>query len=1232
MATIEDMDERFAIAQTGYGLPDMIVGGYDVLDLFNQFGSLQELAESYDELAEAIGLNLQMRQVVIYYSFARGGLTDEDRLYAREHFNVEDVYQDIQDLQEIRDRFMAGTREYNLRMAELEGLTELQFEIGELSAKKTYPMRSRQTHDALTEMDTVDVFNGLRLSSFIQIIVYCNPEGKTVYRASTEFPIRFDSDLTTAVFEPNTVSLLYEASKSDGYTFRRTTLDFSRALCIIEKTPGMYDHTEHHVKETISDYIELIANESQEITSGSIRISIQKDVPILDIYTRLILDPLMSYFVRIDEMRNPWCLKPTEVKAVYYHPTMYPLFDFLGVRLYPRVALTFKEQMIANMKNFYEIKFETSTPTIIQSMASNITRLMSTFAEGSAVVRSLRVGTFYTTIYEEIKTKTGTLLLAVTGASSSAGFTTRCPAEKQPIVITEEEVPYYEEYGRNVVSIENNDRTFYFTCMTDDYPYACLADRRTDFVSGIKQYPCCFADIKQCSKQKTDAIKTNADAKTTSAIKNYSLRSILDRDILADFIKTSFSAAGNGDVVLVGTCMFKNGIIQSLNDSFIGALVYATEAYDVYTGQNRKQVDVEKLRLAFADVRRRLIELPYDIYRQELYDVPHDVFIANMCDPDHYIDPYLYYRGLEELFGVSIIVFTSAIRRAHASSLAELESEIPSVEIPRCQEYHTRFRRRLERGLSPDRTGTEDEPIVRDRPIVCIYKNYGTSRAIGNQKNPLPSCELIGVDMGILRGGVMTAFPPENHRFSDRLWNHFFRCCQPLLFRIHDDDVQAYDDPFSKFAPDLIAERIGMEVLGQEIGANGKTELLIMGVDGEPLMNVRVPGIQPLMLSTDIPVAHSMGVADDFDGQALQYNGLVFYVRNNGLTRRANPVNVTDITDNMRITQIDDDGVWIPYLGMDKGFKILTDIDPRMKTPDYQRVSDIVNTQNDCLALEQIINWLWRSDVDENGDTQDFKDWFPKYADVYDGRDLGQDEDYYEPPIRSLNNAYLPTFETMEDRMEYANSLWPFVFHDDRIHVYRKFYNRFMNRMIFHDINTRFLLPDTVYRAPPSFITNLTPTEVDYTRTGGLIFTKREHLERWIRFTNREFFGITSLTNMNIINPHVFPQHHGTIVPYLLQGLNKKIYIVQNVTNNKQYLQNGNVFAIEIAYQWKNRKENIGPGAKQRTYPEGTPYVQYEIDETRALVATADHTNGGTDYLEIVRYPQGNYGALLELN
>lgn len=1200
MMSMTDIRVKFDTAREKYMMPDMIIDGFDYLSIFSEFDTFEELHEEY----KTDIFKITTKNLIYCYCYVKGELTDVDEEYIMSNFpdiTIDVINAETKKLKDRAELFNETCKEYDEINNQLDEIEEIPHEIIEVSKTKTYVIKSVETGELLDLSDIVDVFNKLEPSVFVQMIVYCDSVGKLIYKVSTDYPIRFNYSNVT--YEPNTISLFYEIVKKTGFEYKQTVLNFEKSICSIEVFMGrQYDNTQFFIIKGCEKFIKFEPNNSYDIISGEIEFELDADIQLFTLYENMILNNFISYLFRVDERKKPFFLQPNEFKMIYYDPMVYCLFYFIGNKNYPSITFTAKEN--AKTKDKYTIGFKASNNEIISSAAKTLSKILSLFSENTSNSILNYDSKFYSTTFDELKNKIGFLLESVDNSSSEA-FHKTCTSYRQPLYISESDVQFYEEYGKQVGALEHEGVKYHFTCMSDKFPHIKFPIAKAIYLSGIKQYPCCYKTEKFDDTKVRSNIKDTGALGSTSYIKDFSKTSKLDQVALEDFIKTNFSKSGNASVKLIGTCLSKiSAEKRSLNDSCIGAMIFATEQYDVYSDTGKKIVEISKLKDAFSDVRRRLIELPFEIYKQELYDVTYEQFVENVSNPNHYIDPYLYYRGLEVLFNVNIFVFTSNIIKSKTSSFEELTSELPTLEIPRCYEYHTRMRN--------------------NKGIVSIYKNYGSKSLIGKNVDVDPSCELIAISNTTGKDNIISVVEAVNSRYSDRMWEHFYRCCTPFMFQHYDGDIRCYNNPYVQYDHVAIGEQIGETLQGQEIDIHGKTRLLIY-----ESINIVVPGIQPILLTEDIPPPIDRTEVTDKEYEYYEYQDYTFRITPNGNNTRAGLFEKKEIMKIFDITEHDDEGCFMKFAGNPRGIKILCHDDERLKVVSSRRnINDIIDEENNVSALLQIINWLWRSEY-YNEKFPQFDEWFPEHVVLVEPFDKA------EQPIKCLNNFFLPKFSSYDERINYLEILWPFFFEEGKIKLYDKLYLRILNLMNVQDYQTRAMAFDSFYTKIPSFITNLTPTDNDYEKKGSLVFTKKEHMEKWLKYTNRSLFGSVSLTNMKIVNTLIFPEFYSTTVPYIFNNRNEpelnKIYIIQNVSDGEKYDASERTSALEIAYRYKQSKQNIGPGVKRQTFPNGTKYVVYEVKTDGQLVATEDYSGGKTDYLRIIKYKKANYCAMLEL-
>ena len=160
--------------------------------------------------------------------------------------------------------------------------------------------------------------------------------------------------------------------------------------------------------------------------------------------------------------------------------------------------------------------------------------------------------------------------------------------------------------------------------------------------------------------------------------------------------------------------MERFGVLRSPN-SFLHCVLLAIQEEE-YLGlktTSEREVYVEKERSRIAK------ETKIDLYRQELYDQKEQDIAKSLADNKIFFDPAIWYRGVEETYGINVYTFTPPL-----SGVSDI-SNSGHLELPRHKIFHVR-------------------PLRADRPTVCILKNRGME----SERLTYPQCELI-VDRGI---------------------------------------------------------------------------------------------------------------------------------------------------------------------------------------------------------------------------------------------------------------------------------------------------------------------------------------------------------------------------------------------------------------------------------------------------------------------------------------------------
>ena len=148
----------------------------------------------------------------------------------------------------------------------------------------------------------------------------------------------------------------------------------------------------------------------------------------------------------------------------------------------------------------------------------------------------------------------------------------------------------------------------------------------------------------------------------------------------------------------------------------VNSLIHCVlEALDVPDYVNLSVEDKEEYAIR---VRRELHDnVNPSLYQQELFDYSLEEIRLQVANPDLFLDPHLYYRGIEELFDVNIYTFVPTEEHAGESN----QDGAGYLELPRYKVFHA-------------------QPYREDRQTVIIYKHRGGKSAISGE---IPQCELI---------------------------------------------------------------------------------------------------------------------------------------------------------------------------------------------------------------------------------------------------------------------------------------------------------------------------------------------------------------------------------------------------------------------------------------------------------------------------------------------------------
>ena len=798
---------------------------------------------------------------------------------------------------------------------DLEKIESINYEIKDkyhtLNYKITYKNRELIADDSLM------IFNLTLTSKNIPIIIYTNNKGKKYTKILKHSII--DDNFVDKIFPDNSVVFVIK----NQYIIINTDMSNCSVKININRAENNIKNwlTSFFPYEILFPYLSFEISNKQDKIIGNI--SFDTEINSYDLYKLILLDPWMSFFFYIEENTTPWAARSLKyiirfkdynesiIMPSIYTKTYMPEFNKYNTM--PDV--TIKVPVNNNEKEIgLSFDFDAENNFDINNFAYKFSKLISKYIKTKKIpnTKGTSLGSskfkIYTKSSDELKNQAPELFAHVKKVKThereiQAGkyYFSKCQIPKQPILIEENEIEDWKKYDRQIAEFPPahipTEKRYYFVCPLDEYKYVQLIENTQTIGDNKFPYlPCCQKTKVTYNKLPEYINYNNSKINDLTGKSNRSIISdaILNKNSEGEF-DSFFSSFLNQEFSDDKNVFKRYGVSDSLSDpnSFINAIYYAN--YNKY----HDPMHIRKILAGKIPNPQNDSYINVNIYKQELYDYDDEKIISELLDPTVFIDPYLFYRGLEELFGVNIYVFAKNqdLKTSYPISIEQKNSPYPILEIPRCRYMSIRNNNNL--------------------PVILIYKSYGNNKT----KNAIPNCELIFCS---LQKQKIFKF-----NFNKYIYKYYKQITYPLEWQKneHSKDIDCYGDPFDTKWMDIIPEDILGKILGQEIDGYGKTVSLIFKE-----WTISIPQTQPLNLPTLVrpPLKTVCEVHQTFDTTSF----------------------LTDI-----------DGIWIPYNGNSKGIKIYCDMGMDKSNWDLSNsIELLINNKNKVSLLMQIINYLWRSD------------------------------------------------------------------------------------------------------------------------------------------------------------------------------------------------------------------------------------------------------------------------------
>lgn len=1197
----------------------LIENGVNYEDYFKNATSLESVYKIFNDgikLEGGLELKLSRDDIVGFYmvdgheSFSTQDVEFLKKIY--ETTNLSTLQTSVllarEHVRTIKENSLKVGTKIQIYLTQLDTYQPANYEIVESNEEQTFSLFINNNNEKGREVDENDaltIFNNLETNNRYPAILYSNPNSKIIYKLSTLFPVDYDDNHINKIkLPPNSLAILTKTGEI-------TIFDFEEKITIITVNPRTSDDRVRKISNFMSMLFLEEKSGSRRI-SGNIHFIVDKVIGYYSIYEFLITDPIASVLFYVDEIARAWCSK--ENFFVFFRDFSNEMMEGVDVTTSNsnfRISIpTLKKESVTG----FTIDFKSKSKDMLPSFLYKFSRLLTHFINLGISDEDLKtslVGTksrIYTKTIEALNKKAGEFFTHESKSRSENSdhtygkyYSRLCQPKIQPIIIENEEEEEYRAYGREAVRFPPAEwgfkKSILVVCPRESTPVVDMKLNSQDETGRIKYLPCCLETNKPKTSHES-IIKGVSRKGTTESINQYSVYGTLG-DALANFLSVSYDSSNAFKFSKQGV-VIKEHESTFLNSAIIAVLI-ATGASPI-PGRELSLLNLTEINDNVNAVRELMAKLPPDIYKQELYDMSDEEIVESILNPKTFIDPYLYYRGLEIIFDIQIFVFTSNIGRKNPLSDEEDNLLIASLEVPRCRYTHIRHNN--------------------DKNIICLYKNYGSVGKI----EQVPPCELI-VSSDKTNKNYSKRFSNIYKNFFESLFKLLDSSCHPYEWEKTPGipiGETCYDDPYSTIDwKNYDFSNIG-RLIGQKIDMCGKTTTLLF--DEWTLI---IPPTQPFLIverDGDKPATRNIKIKS-----LDEKNEILFQVYTGGTKKNAPLKSLANTMAKFDYTAIDDDGVWIEFNGKKKGIKILCQPKVDVNAKSFDSITELINRSNNVEVLTAIINWLWREDW--NG----FE--FPNFGIWWDTHAVIEDEVIFHSvpnPKRNCNNMMLPRLNSFDERLSAMTKIWPFFFYRNKIHVSKNLYDRIKNFFAIEDVYSHGLKPSDIYDSPNRFITGLLPTDSDFKSGNSIILTKHEHVSEWINRNSSVVFKYKSLHNTIVIREKITDKMKNLREQYIYkeyEGDNSgQIYMIQNSSVNSQPPE---LSALNIAQYWKTHERNPGHDYKRdddANFVLNLRYVVYKIGAKNTLEVFQDKSAGETDYLQILRYDNDeSYAALLPL-
>ena len=774
-------------------------------------------------------------------------------------------------------------------------------------------------------------------------------------------------------------------------------------------------------------------------------------------------------------------------------------------------------------------------------------------------------------------------LAAIAPEIFTKSYSRDCQYKYQPIDINEDEI---EEWKNNKIEVDGKmvERPvlqlgdYYFTCPTDVRPFVDLK-QNLDEQRQYDSYPCCYATKQEKVKERKrgTSVRSGKDAIKIGKIMGEkgiaTIPTPIEEILLGAFEKPiKFCRLGT----LISPSSFLACICIAIDDKRFMSLKTNEE----------KENYINTLRVEIANKANFLVA------SSELFDVSEKDRMENFKKVEEYLDPSLYYRVLEEMFGLNIFIFSGSLPKPNVDT-------VYSLEVSRFSSIPT-------------------HSYNKNAPTLLIYKHWGAE----NDHLEFPQCEIIAAR---LDEREISLFSPDIARY---LLKAYFITAE-VYGKIYIPERNLFETYSSQTIYQLLERDFFVlfqnniiQSIGQIIDEKGKLAAIqIQTKIGN--MTVGVPPLPPqnLPLLTKIETPTLDAVRKIFVDEPTGYS----YENDKVVSVWFRILNV-------------EFGIQIPIEPIDKRkiqgeYRSLLASVPENRLNLIQKPSEIqrlLKLQKDVNMIIQLIRWIFLVVTKDSDLTLEER---------IEEAEKFLDEVIQEVPRREKDSALVYDFSLLPRKLPIKrNSLIEILkqlsetvptFTDGRkIFISGKVFNDRVRESLIHYINLN--LPNVI----PDYLDGYYESTFDYPRIPKtLIFLSDVDFERWLKQAiNDPTSSYPVLYSLKprfseLNTPYLFAMD--LTKPSLVNAFGQKfVSIIQNAP-----LEKSKESALENAIRWKQLRINRPEVVSSLDISEFTNYKVFGISPSESFEVIEDKSTGNKkETIYILKYPNSNrYAAVLPL-